>query len=179
MGGMGGDGCLRGPAVPGMGVRVSACGGADPAEPPPQPCLSAGERGPLPGVSGEGDAVGYKPVGFGALPQARVGCLSPVTHPRLLLSPGTSWPSRPCRRCPPASPGAPIPSSSWSKHSSTATGRGHGDPCPAPGVQGGPAPVRESTSPGRGGGVQGGLGRAGEQTCAAEGQLCLPQICGV
>lgn len=125
--------------------------------------------------------MGYKPVGFGVLPQARVGRFSPVTHPWPLTSPGTSWLSRPCHHWPPALPGIPIPSSSWSKHSSTATGRGHGDPSLAPGVQGGPALVRDSSAPGRGGGVRGGggLGRAGEQRCATEGPLFLPQVCGV
>lgn len=106
--------------------------------------------------------MGYKPVGFGVLPQARVGRFSPVTHPWPLTSPGTSWLSRPCHRWPPALPGVPIPSSSWSKHSSTATGRGHGDPSLAPGVQGGPALVRDSSAPGGGGGVRGAGGWAGQ-----------------
>lgn len=124
--------------------------------------------------------MGYKPVGFGVLPQARVGRFSPVTHPWPLTSPGTSWLSRPCHRWPPALPGIPIPSSSWSKHSSTATGRGHGDPSLAPGVQGGPALVRDSSAPGRGGGVRGGgpgQGR-GAEMCHGGSTVLAPGLWG-
>lgn len=112
-------------------------GGVQPCRTPSAALPTIGGTGSPP--RGQWDAVGYKPMGFGVLPQAGVGRLSSITHPWLLPSPGTSWPSRLCRRCPPTSPGTPILSSIWSKHSSTATGRGDGDPALASGVQGGPA----------------------------------------
>ena len=141
-------------------------------------CLPGGCSPPEPLPGGSGMPMGYKPVGFGALPRAGVGRVSPVTHPRLLPSPGSSWPSRTCHRCPPTLPGAPILCSRWSKHRSTATGRGHGDP--APGVQVGPALERESPSQGGSEGMQGGAwaGR-GSRDELQRGQPCLSQVCGV
>lgn len=67
-------------------------GGPDSAEPPLKPCLSDMEcslQEHLLEGSRQSSAVGYKSMGFGALSQAGVACLSLVTHPWLLLSPGT------------------------------------------------------------------------------------------
>lgn len=67
-------------------------GGPDSAEPPLKPCLSDVEcslQEHLPEGSGQSGAVGYKSMGFGALPQAGLAYLSLVTHPWLLPSPGT------------------------------------------------------------------------------------------
>lgn len=50
-------------------------------------------------------------------------------------------------------------------------------PIPIPGVQDGPGPARESPSLSAGKGLCS-LGRAGEQRCATEAQLCLPQAWG-
>lgn len=140
-------------------------------------CLPGGCSPPEPLPEGSGVPMGYKPMGFGALPQAGLGCVSPVTHPRLLSSPGTSWPSRTCHHCPPTLPGAPILSPRWSKQRSRATGRGREDP--APGVQVGLALVREiSSQDGCEGMQRGAWAGQGSRDVLQRGQLCLSQVCG-
>lgn len=88
-------------------------GGSDSAEPPLKPCHSDAEWEPLqehlPEGSRQRDAVGYKAMGFGALPQAGVAHLSLVTHPRLLPSPGTLTLCRSFRCCPAATLHTPLP----------------------------------------------------------------------
>lgn len=100
----------------------------------------------LPEGSRQRDAVGYKPMGFGALPQAGVACLAPVTHPWLLPSPGILTHCRSSHCCPAATLHASLLSPQRSKHSSTVTGRGHGDPSLASGVPDSPALARETSS---------------------------------
>lgn len=124
--------------------------GSDSVEPPLKSCLSDVEWEPLqehlPEGSRKRDAVGYQPMGFGALPQAGVARLALVTHPRLLLSPGTWTYCRFFHRCPVAMLHTPVPSPQRSKHNSTVTGRRHGDPSLASGILDSPALEREITS---------------------------------
>lgn len=85
-------------------------------------------------------------MGFGALPPAGVARLALVTHPRLLLSPGTLTYCRFCHRCPVATLYTPLSSPQRSQHNTTVTGRGHGDSSLASGMLDSPALAREISS---------------------------------
>lgn len=129
----------------------------DAAEPPLKPCLSNVEWEHLqehfPEGSRQRDAVEYKSMGFGALPKARVACLSLITYPWLLPSPGTLTHSHSCHRSPAATS---VPSPWRNKHNSTVKGRGHGDPSLASGMLDSPILAREISSLNRDRGGQGG-----------------------
>lgn len=152
--------------------------GSDSIEPPLKSCLSDVEWEPLEEHLPEGSrkrvAMGYKPMGFGALPQAEVARLALLTHPQLLLSPGTLTYCRFSHRCPAAMLHTPVPSPQRSKHNSTVTGRGHGDPSLASGMLDSPDLEGEISSlNGTEGARRSGQGRG------AEGQLCLPRVSGL
>lgn len=123
--------------------------------------------------------MGYKPMGFGALPQAGVAHLSLVTHPRLLPSPGTLTHCHSCHHCPAAMLHIPLPSLWRSKHNSTVTGMGYGDPSLASGMLDSPALAREISSLKGDRGSQGRAGKGRGVEGATESQMYLPQVSGL
>ena len=140
-------------------------GGSDPAQPPRGPAWQQGDAEPSPGSRGCRGLQAHGLQGTAASPI--YGSCPPQAH-RDHPIPAAAVP--PPRRAPPSHSQDRAGTAARPQVGDTGT-----HPRPT-GVQGGLAPARESSSPGGGAGVRADLGRAGEQSCAAEGQLCLPRL---